>query len=287
MDKNDNKLFPPKKAGQNNNESKTKTPNGASRKSVSQKTLSLSGLIAFLNKDIPKEDGNYKKLTLKSLENKYEKVIETIIESYKAKKYIGVGVGCVLLNEDNNKVLLYKRYKNPEKDKWSMPGGGAKLKKQVEDVALDELTFITGIKFFPNQKNKNFKLKLLKVTNHYPNTNTGLDYHYVSPAFYIDIKANSDLRKQIKNKFPETEEIFRSPYEPAKQNKGLADDHYNLKWFPLDQSFTESEFTQTTVYAIQALKKHLEYADTMKDLNGKIVKLPAMFDLIFEDVMNT
>lgn len=50
----------------------------------------------------------------------------------KGKDFIGVGVGAIILNE-NNEILLLLRERPPEAGCWSIPGGKVDLFETIED----------------------------------------------------------------------------------------------------------------------------------------------------------
>lgn len=55
-----------------------------------------------------------------------------------------VGVGAVILNEAGE-ILLVLRGRQPEKDKWSIPGGKVDLYENLEDTAVREIMEEVGL----------------------------------------------------------------------------------------------------------------------------------------------
>ena len=110
-----------------------------------------------------------------------EELIQLILNSLKAKKYIGVGVGGLFIKEidDVDYVLLYKRYHEPEFGMWSLLGGSGELGKEIEQTLKNKIYRITGIPTEAIMVND-----IIRVNNH-----TGEDYQYLSPTFYVHIKS--------------------------------------------------------------------------------------------------
>ncbi|WGU92414.1 NUDIX domain-containing protein [Paenibacillus dendritiformis] len=55
-----------------------------------------------------------------------------------------IGVGAVILNEENE-ILLVLRGRQPEKDKWSIPGGKVDLYETLEDTTVREVMEEVGL----------------------------------------------------------------------------------------------------------------------------------------------
>lgn len=97
------------------------------------------------------------------------------------EKKPGVGVGVMILK--NNKVLLGKRHKDPQKadselhgaDTWTMPGGKLHFQEELEEAATREVLEETGVKI-----NKD-KLKLISVSN-----DKVKDAHFVTIGFLCE-----------------------------------------------------------------------------------------------------
>jgi ADP-ribose pyrophosphatase YjhB (NUDIX family) len=110
--------------------------------------------------------------------------LKTIITYLKAKKYIGVGVGGVYIKDkitgarDNEEyVLLYKRYHEPENQRWSILGGSSKMHENIEDTLVQKTCRITNV-----SKDSVVVKDIIKANNH-----DEQDFHFLSPAFYMDI----------------------------------------------------------------------------------------------------
>jgi len=249
----------------------------------------ISGFLKFINDDLKLDTG------LDQIKD-YGALLNIIIEKYKAKRYIGVGVGCWLVNKEKDKVLLYRRYKDPEKDKWSMPGGGAKYGHSVQEMAELELRNITKINLEYYHDKKDYSINVLRITNHYPpdayKPNGRVEFHYVSPAFYIDIKDEGGLREDIEKRYPcNGHQPFTVPYEKEKierDGEGL----YQLKWFDIE-SLTSEDVTITTFAAKRAFAEYKisldQYANITKSLNGlgdDFERYKESYEKIFSDMKN-
>lgn len=93
------------------------------------------------------------------------------------KDYIGVGVGAVIIR--NNQILLLLRKKAPEEGCWTIVGGKVEFGETIEDAVLRETKEEIGC----NGK----ILAYLGVTNHIiPKEHT----HYVSPRFLVEIEGD-------------------------------------------------------------------------------------------------
>lgn len=91
----------------------------------------------------------------------------------KGKDYIGVGVGAVVINSENE-VLLLLRKKDPERGCWSIPGGTVEYGESVEEALIRELEEELSIEVEI--------VGLLRVTNHILKEGPT---HWVSPAFLV------------------------------------------------------------------------------------------------------
>jgi 8-oxo-dGTP diphosphatase len=98
------------------------------------------------------------------------------------KKFVRVGVGTMLLNEEG-KILLGKRHNDPEKASselhgegtWTIPGGKMDFGDSIDGAAYREVLEETGIKI-----NKN-KLKIISIGNEALS-----DVHFVTIGFMCD-----------------------------------------------------------------------------------------------------
>lgn len=114
------------------------------------------------------------------------------------KDYIGVSVGAYILNE-NNELLLMKRNKEPEKGKWSIPGGKVNFFEAFEDAIKREVKEEIDVEIKIE--------KMLALASHIiPEESV----HFVGPQYLCRIKEG-----QVKN------------LEPQK--------HTELKWFKLNE----------------------------------------------------
>jgi 8-oxo-dGTP pyrophosphatase MutT (NUDIX family) len=249
----------------------------------------LSGFLKFIFNDLGLDSRAHQI-------DSYETLLNLIIEKYKAKRYIGVGVGCWLVNEEKDKVLLYKRYKDPEKNKWSMPGGGAKYGHSVQEIAELEFKNITKINLDHYNDKKDYSINVLRITNHYPpdpyKPNGRVEFHYVSPAFYIDIKEGGRLREDLEKRYPcDGHQPFTVPYEDEKKERD-GQGSYQLKWFDI-KSLTPEEITITTYAANRAFLEYKtsldQYTHITKSLNGlndEFEHYKESYERIFRDMKN-
>jgi ADP-ribose pyrophosphatase len=89
------------------------------------------------------------------------------------KKYPKVGVGAVLLDEDN-RILLQLRNKPPEADHWSIPGGRVEFMEKLQAAIVREIKEELGIDAVVED--------MLCVTDHIVPADNA---HWVSPAFLV------------------------------------------------------------------------------------------------------
>lgn len=68
-----------------------------------------------------------------------------ILSTIKPPKQPEIGVGVLIQNVDLDKVLLIKRKKNPEKGKWSIPGGKIEAFEYATDAAIRETKEEVGV----------------------------------------------------------------------------------------------------------------------------------------------
>jgi len=131
----------------------------------------------------------------------------------RGKDFIGVGVGAVLINM-NEEILLLLRKKSPEVGCWTIPGGTVEFGETIEDAILRELKEELGI--------ESKIIKLLRVTNHILKEE---GVHWVSPAFLVKL-----LNGTPTNKEPES--------------------HSDINWFPVNA--LPKNITLTTKLALQS-----------------------------------
>ena len=133
------------------------------------------------------------------------------------KDYIGVGCGAFILNEDG-KVLLQKRNKEPEKGYWSIPGGKLEWMETFEEAVKREIKEECDI---------DIKIeKLLGICDHIVKNE---NQHWVSPSFLC----------KITNGEPKI-------MEPTK--------HTDMKWFSLNE--LPEKLTITTQNAVRHYKEY-------------------------------
>ncbi|MGE6258403.1 NUDIX domain-containing protein [Heyndrickxia sporothermodurans] len=125
-----------------------------------------------------------------------------------------IGVGAVIINEDNH-ILLVLRKKSPEAGHWSLPGGKVDYMETIENAIIREIKEELGIDIEIE--------KLLCVTNHIIQSE---DIHYVAPTFITRIVNGS-----VQNKEPHALE--------------------KVQWFPLDG--IPDNITITTENALKQL----------------------------------
>lgn len=125
-----------------------------------------------------------------------------------------VGVGAFIVK--NNKLLLGKRHRAPEKDHWSILGGKVEYFETIEAAIHREVLEESGITITLHE--------LLCVTNHILENES---MHFVSPTFYAT-----------------TTDSF-TVTEPTKINP--------MGWFDLDD--LPEPLTETTLNALKHYKK--------------------------------
>ncbi len=116
--------------------------------------------------------------------------------------YIGVGCGCLILN-DKNEVLLVKRSLTCKTDRgmWSRPGGGVEFGETFEQAVVREMKEELGIEVEV--------LRYLDYTNDIKQED-GITKHWVTLGFLGRIKSGEP-----------------KVMEPDK--------HDELRWFPMDR----------------------------------------------------
>lgn len=102
----------------------------------------------------------------------------------KGKDFIGIGVGAVILNPQNE-ILLLERNKSPEHGYWSIPGGSVEFGETIEDAIVREVKEELGLEVRI--------IKMLRVTNHILKEKK---IHWVSPAFLVKIISGEPQNKE-------------------------------------------------------------------------------------------
>ena len=133
------------------------------------------------------------------------------------KDYIGVGCGAFILNEEG-KVLLQQRNKEPERGYWSIPGGKLEWMETFEDAVKREVKEECDVDIQVE--------KLLGICDHIVKNE---NQHWVSPSFLC----------KITNGEPKI-------MEPTK--------HTDMKWFNLNE--LPEKLTITTQNAVKQYKKY-------------------------------
>ena len=133
------------------------------------------------------------------------------------KDYIGVGCGAFILNEEG-KVLLQQRNKEPEKGYWSIPGGKLEWMETFEDAVKREVKEECDVDIQVE--------KLLGICDHIVKNE---NQHWVSPSFLC----------KITNGEPKI-------MEPTK--------HTDMKWFSLNE--LPEKLTITTQNAVRHYKDY-------------------------------
>ncbi len=133
------------------------------------------------------------------------------------KDYIGVGCGAFILNEEG-KVLLQQRNKEPERGYWSIPGGKLEWMETFEDAVKREVKEECDVDIQVE--------KLLGICDHIVKNE---NQHWVSPSFLC----------KITNGEPKI-------MEPTK--------HTDMKWFSLNE--LPEKLTITTQNAVRHYKDY-------------------------------
>lgn len=134
----------------------------------------------------------------------------------KGKDFIGVGVGAVILQQEQ--ILLLQRLKEPEAGCWGIPGGAVEFGETIEAAIQRELKEELAI--------KTQILTLLGVTNHIlPDQ----QIHWLSPIFLVEIVAGEPQN-----------------VEPAK--------HREIRWF--DLAHLPANITIPTQHALNFLEQY-------------------------------
>ena len=122
------------------------------------------------------------------------------MREYSKKPLVGVGAFIV----KNNKVLLVKRANEPNKGKWSIPGGVVKLGESLIDALKREIFEETGLEIEA--------LDVECVSEEIVRDNTGIKFHYVIIDFFAkvvggEIRVGSDAEDAKWISFDELDEV--------------------------------------------------------------------------------
>ncbi|MDR2496274.1 MAG: hypothetical protein LBD21_04025 [Tannerellaceae bacterium] len=235
---------------------------GRSRRSPKEK--SLRELLEYVSKNVSVIED------IENIKTDMDKALSAILKACRAKKYIvGAAVGGLLINHEKDEVLLYLRPKDPEKYKWSMPGGSIEFNQTATEALINEYKFITGITSL-----KPDHLLPLRITNH-KDSSKDCKYHYLSPAFTIKnpdrfvIEIDSKIKREktlnndlaiveLANKIiPNTEteltniliqdiksgRYFLKDWEPSLQRELQSQSHkkYIVKWFKISDIIEDGD----------------------------------------------
>lgn len=122
------------------------------------------------------------------------------MQEYSKKPLVGVGAFIV----KNNKVLLVKRANEPNKGKWSIPGGVVKLGESLIDALKREIFEETGLEIEA--------LDVACVSEEIVRDNTGIKFHYVIIDFFAkvvggELRVGSDAEDAKWISFDELDEV--------------------------------------------------------------------------------
>ncbi|MDR0894297.1 MAG: hypothetical protein LBN06_03205 [Prevotellaceae bacterium] len=278
----------------NNNDYKDVSPiktdnNGSSSKN--SKEITLKNFLEYVSTNVSVISD------ISILENDKEEALNAILKACKAKRIVGAAVGGLLVNHDTDEVLLYLRPKDPEKYKWSMPGGSIEFKDNATQALINEYEYITGIIL------KSENLLPLRITNHILKESFPCIYHYLSPAFIV--KNPSDFLKGIRKKITDTkalnddeinelarnliqdtddsqkEKIIEALTEDIKSGDYFIKDwemalkeklktqnfkKYIVKWFKISDVIDTDKISEPTKRALRSYQKR---TDTINDIADK------------------
>jgi ADP-ribose pyrophosphatase YjhB (NUDIX family) len=206
----------------------------------------------------------------------YDQLLNVIKDKWKAKKYIGVGVGGVYIRKDINPngnddefVLLYKRYHEPENQLWSILGGSCSYGEHIEDTLKEKIWKITRI-----DREAITVKDIIKANNHIESREENDIFHYLSPSYYVEInsvtkrlywKGKSNGRKKVViiTKIGDLDKIGESKM-----------DNICLAWVKVDLITHEANdsrgnliFAYTT---LEAIKCHVHIRNETKNMQNQI-----------------
>jgi ADP-ribose pyrophosphatase YjhB (NUDIX family) len=144
-----------------------------------------------------------------------------------------VGVGAVVIDEDNN-ILLIKRVNPPGEGKYSVPGGHLNLGESIYDAAIRELREETGIEGEP--------IGIINIDEYVEYERDRIRYHYV--LIDVLIRPKTPLNKAVARS--DAKEILVLKLEDSlrvnltKSVRSLITKMVNGKTVLLDSNFIES-----------------------------------------------
>lgn len=161
----------------------------------------------------------------------------------KGKDYIGVGGGCLILN-DKDEILLIKRAGEVRNEAgyWSKPGGGVKFGEKAEDAMVREMKEELGIE--------------VKIIGLLPHTDHVIEKQKRGKRLFLEEERNEVKRRERcdleergnKKRFEKIEHWVALNFvaeivsgEPKNMEPNKCDE---IAWFPLDK--LPEKITQTT-----------------------------------------
>lgn len=208
-----------------------------------------------------------------------EKVIDDPEKQEGISVDVGVGGLCISNIEWSGKkiesVLMYKRYKDPEINQWSLLGGHVSIYNTCEDTLKKKIKKLTSNVI----QERDIEIQdIITVVNHFDKFK---HFHYVSPQYYVAIKQNVLNSFALSSKIEKKERrivVFDTSTKLKNSMKKHYDDYSTkeqplLAWITLDvfRELNETEreqiFIHTTIEAINAHNKlHQHLSDIQKDI---------------------
>lgn len=243
---------------------------------VSEDFLHSFDLVVFLKNYVLADSfhsTNYENISI----DNYDQLLDVIVKKWKAKKYIGVGVGGVYIkngiskrNTEEEYVLLYKRYHEPENQLWSILGGSSVFANKIEDTLKDKISAITHI-----DRDAISIKDIIRANNHRQRSGES-EFHYLSPSYYVEItnpasKLSWGLKKAPKGKIHveiiDSLDDFDEVGESVKENIRLAWVKVDLVTNEAIDSEGKPIFAFTT---LEALGSHHIIRETTKQMETQI-----------------
>ncbi len=218
----------------------------------------------------------------------YDDLCNLILNKWKAKAYIGVGVGGVYIKNINQKeydkeyVLLYKRYHEPENQLWSILGGSSKFGCNIEDTLKDKIAAIINV-----SRDTVIVKDIIKENNHQPGSGQPF-FHYLSPSYYVEIEninsiltwKNESKRSVGKNKSYKGKNIGKKYVYIIDSIEQFADieeskfDDIKLAWVAVDiinNEAVDSEDNPLFAFtALGALKRHRSIRNSTREIDNQL-----------------
>jgi ADP-ribose pyrophosphatase YjhB (NUDIX family) len=254
-----------------------------------KKEISLREFLTFVSNNVSTINN------INNLKQDSNAALTAIIKACNAKKFVGAAVGGLLINHEKEEVLLYLRPKEPEKYKWSMPGGSIEFENDATKALINEYEYITGIKLKPGD------LLPLRITNHIVKESSPCKYHYLSPAFTVknpndflcEINAKINKTKKLTNKEEikklatdliqdaeestkivfidaiiediQSENYFLKEWERELKNKLSKQSYkyYIVKWFKIDDVINTDKISEPTKSALKSYQRRINTIDNV------------------------